>query len=117
MGLRSELLAHEIGVKVYGLVLKPGESVDTSLSLQQVGLDPLMATELRRWSRKLLGLQISALETMGTGSLIQLTELTSTALRNKYASALVERYVNRYRLNTMFCFSDSTSEHQSKSSG
>lgn len=82
-----EFLAHEIGVKVYDFMLKPGENVDTSLSLQQIGLDSLMATELRRWFRQLLGLQISVLEIMGTGSLMQLAELTSTALKNKYASA------------------------------
>lgn len=69
-------------------MLKPGENVDTSLSLKQIGLDSLMATELRRWFRQLLGLQISVLEIMGTGSLIQLAELTSTALKNKYASAM-----------------------------
>lgn len=82
-----EFLAHEIGVKVYDFMLKPGENVDTSLSLKQIGLDSLMATELRRWFRQLLGLQISVLEIMGTGSLIQLAELTSTALKNKYTSA------------------------------
>lgn len=82
-----ELLAHEIGVKVYDFMLKPGENVDTSLSLQQIGLDSLMATELRRWFRQLLGLQISVLEIMGTGSLTQLAELISTALRSKYAVA------------------------------
>lgn len=68
-------------------MLKPGESVDTSLSLKQIGLDSLMATELRRWFRQLLGLQVSVLEIIRTGSLIQLAELTSTALKNKYASA------------------------------
>jgi NADPH:quinone reductase-like Zn-dependent oxidoreductase/SAM-dependent methyltransferase/NAD(P)-dependent dehydrogenase (short-subunit alcohol dehydrogenase family) len=82
-----ELLAHEIGVKVYDFMLKPGENVDTSLSLQQIGLDSLMATELRRWFRQLLGLQVSVLEIMATGSLTQLAELISTGLRNKYASA------------------------------
>lgn len=82
-----EVLAHEIGVKVHDFMLRPGQSVDTSLSLQQIGLDSLMATELRRWLRQLLGLQISVLEIMGAGSLIQLAELTAAALRNKYAGA------------------------------
>lgn len=82
-----ELLAHEIGVKVYDFMLRPGESVDTSLSLRQIGLDSLMATELRRWFRQLFGLQVSVLEIMGTGSLAQLGELVAVALGNKYAGA------------------------------
>ncbi|KAF5490577.1 Highly reducing polyketide synthase FUM1 [Colletotrichum fructicola] len=78
-----EFLAQEIGAKVYDFMLKPGEDVDTSLSLAQIGLDSLMATELRRWFRQLLGLQVSVLEIMASGSLFQLAETASTALKNK----------------------------------
>ncbi|KAH7115402.1 hypothetical protein B0J13DRAFT_654214, partial [Dactylonectria estremocensis] len=79
-----EFLAHEIGAKVHDFMLKPGDDVDISLSLAQIGLDSLMATELRRWFRQLLGLQISVLEIMASGSLFCLAELASTNLQNKY---------------------------------
>lgn len=79
---------HEIGAKVYDFVLRPrGEGMDISLSLRQMGLDSLMGTKLRRWVRQVTGLQISVLEIMVTGSLIQLTELATAALRSKYAGA------------------------------
>ncbi|KAJ0308573.1 hypothetical protein Brms1b_009450 [Colletotrichum noveboracense] len=78
-----EFLAQEIGAKVYDFMLRPGDDVDTSLSLAQIGLDSLMATELRRWFRQLLGLQVSVLEIMASGSLFQLAETASTALKNK----------------------------------
>jgi acyl carrier protein len=68
-------------------MLKPGEDLDTSLSLTQIGLDSLMATELRRWLRQLLGLQISVLEIMASGPLFQLAELASGALKNRYTGA------------------------------
>jgi aryl carrier-like protein len=76
-------LAREIGAKVYDFMLKPGEEVDVSLSLAQMGLDSLMATELRRWFRQVLGLQISVLEIMGSGSLSQLAEMVSAGLKTK----------------------------------
>lgn len=82
-----EFLAQEIGAKVFDFMLKPGEDVDTSLSLTQIGLDSLMATELRRWFRQLLGLQISVLEIMASGSLFQLAELAAAALKNRYTTA------------------------------
>lgn len=78
-----EFLAREIGGKVYDFMLKPGEEVDISLSLAQMGLDSLMATELRRWFRQVLGLQVSVLEIMGSGSLNQLAETVAGSLKAK----------------------------------
>ena len=62
-------LATEIGKKIYSFMLKSEEDVDISLSLTQIGLDSLMAIELRRWWKLALGLEISVLEIMGSGSL------------------------------------------------
>ncbi|KAI6376056.1 hypothetical protein MCOR25_002871 [Pyricularia grisea] len=45
-----DFLARQVGAKVFSLMLKENdEVVDTSLTLQQIGLDSLMAIELRRW--------------------------------------------------------------------
>ena len=69
----SEYLALEIGRKVHGFMLKPDEEeVDISLSLGQIGLDSLMAIELRRWWKQAFGMEISVLEIMGSGTLGQL---------------------------------------------
>jgi aryl carrier-like protein len=82
-----EFLAVEVGRKVYDFMLKPGEEdIDISLSLAQIGLDSLMATELRRWFRQVLGLQVSVLEIMGSGSLRQLAETVSASLAVKYSA-------------------------------
>ncbi|OJI89152.1 hypothetical protein ASPTUDRAFT_134297 [Aspergillus tubingensis CBS 134.48] len=80
------LLAEEIGHKIYDFMLKPDEEVDPSLSLQQMGLDSLMAIELRRWVRQTMGLEFSVLEMMGMGSLIKLAESIAQSLQVKYES-------------------------------
>jgi hypothetical protein len=84
-----EFLAREIGGKVYDFMLKPGEDVDIGLSLSQMGLDSLMATELRRWLRQMLGLQVSVLEIMGSGSLRQLAETVAGGLTTKFGGKIV----------------------------
>jgi hypothetical protein len=81
----TEFLALEIGHKIYNFMLKPDEAVDISASLTQVGLDSLMATELRRWFRQVFGLQVSVLEIMGSGSFAQLGELIAERLKAKFA--------------------------------
>jgi aryl carrier-like protein len=81
-------LAREIGAKIYELMLKPvadGEEVDTRLTLAQIGLDSLMAIELRRWLRRVFGIVISVLEIMGSGLLIQLGGVVGGKLAEKLA--------------------------------
>ncbi|KAI0377169.1 polyketide synthase [Hypomontagnella monticulosa] len=84
----ATFLAREIGKKIYELILEPmedSEEIDTSLTLSQIGLDSLMAIELRRWFRRAVGIVISVLEIMGSGSLIQLARLTTEKLVEKLA--------------------------------
>ncbi|RYO74154.1 hypothetical protein DL762_010548 [Monosporascus cannonballus] len=78
-----EFLAREIGRKIYDFMLKPDEGVDTGISLLQIGLDSLMAIELRRWFRGVFGFNLSVLEIMGAGSLHQLAAVTATKLTEK----------------------------------
>ncbi|KAK5988838.1 Fumigermin synthase [Cladobotryum mycophilum] len=44
----AAFLAQEIGRKILSLMLKAEDDLDTGLTLQQIGLDSLMAIELRR---------------------------------------------------------------------
>lgn len=65
----AEFLAHAIGQKIFDFMLKPEEEVDVGLSLTQIGLDSLMAIELRRWWKQVFRVEVSVLEIMGVGSL------------------------------------------------
>jgi NAD(P)-dependent dehydrogenase (short-subunit alcohol dehydrogenase family)/aryl carrier-like protein len=79
-------LAHEIGNKVLALILKDAENLDTSLTLQQVGLDSLMAIELRRWWKLSFGLEISVLELMATGTIQSLGAVAAKGLKERLAT-------------------------------
>ena len=84
----ARYLATEIGRKIYSFMLKPeDEELDISLGLAQVGLDSLMAIELRRWWKAALGLQVSVLEIMGTGSIEALGSLALQQLKGLYLKA------------------------------
>ncbi|KAK3360559.1 polyketide synthase [Lasiosphaeria hispida] len=83
-----EFLAREIGKKIFEFMLKPVEDaneIDTNLTLGQIGLDSLMAIELRRWFMRVFSMVVSVLEIMGSGSLIQLAGLVAAKLTEKVA--------------------------------
>jgi aryl carrier-like protein len=78
----AEYLAHEIGQKVFNFMLKP-EDVNIALSLTQIGLDSLMAIELRRWWKHAFGLDISVMEIMASGTLEELGKMAAERVRKK----------------------------------
>lgn len=56
------LLAQEVGKKLLGLVLRTADNeIDVSLSLSQLGLDSMVAVEMRAWWKQIFGLDISVL--------------------------------------------------------
>jgi hypothetical protein len=59
-----EYLAKEIGKTLYGFMMKHTDSMDLDLSLASLGLDSLVAIELRNWCRQQLGLEVSTLQIM-----------------------------------------------------
>ncbi|KAL3607011.1 polyketide synthase pks11 [Fusarium poae] len=65
----SRFLAREIGKKVYGLLLKPVEDLQTASSLSDLGMDSLVAIEVRQWWKTVFQFDISVLEMMAMGSL------------------------------------------------
>lgn len=63
------LFAVEIGKKLFDLLLKPQEDLNTHLPLVDLGLDSLVALELRAWWRQVFTFDVSVLEMLGMGSL------------------------------------------------
>lgn len=65
----SILLANEIGKKLFDLLLKAVEDLDITRSLADLGMDSLVAIEMRSWWKQVFGFDISVLEMLGTGTL------------------------------------------------
>ncbi|RYO92343.1 hypothetical protein DL766_010347 [Monosporascus sp. MC13-8B] len=80
----AALLAHEIGKKLFALLLKPDEDPNIALSLAELGLDSLIAVEMRAWWKQVFGLNISVLEILAMGTL--------DALGKRAADQLAEIY-------------------------
>jgi hypothetical protein len=70
----AQLLAVEIGKKVFSFLLKPEEDLVTSCSLSELGMDSLVAIEVKQWWKATFEFDISVLELMGMGSLDVLGE-------------------------------------------
>jgi aryl carrier-like protein len=57
-----EFLADQISARVLGFLMVPDKELDPSVTLNDVGLDSLVAIELRNWWRQSLGSDVSVLE-------------------------------------------------------
>lgn len=64
-------LTLEIGKRVFDFLLRPEDDleVSTSVPLAHLGMDSLVAIEMRTWWRQALGFDITVLEMLGLGSL------------------------------------------------
>ncbi|KAL8865196.1 MAG: hypothetical protein Q9198_009433 [Flavoplaca austrocitrina] len=83
----KRFLAEEIGKKMSNFMMRPEDDMDISLTLVQVGLDSLMAIEVRRWWNQVLGFEISILEIMNTGTIAELGELAAAGLKQRFANS------------------------------
>lgn len=70
----------EIGRKLFDLLLKPHDDLNTTRPLTDLGLDSLVAIELKAWWKQVFGFNISVLEMLGMGSLDALGEAAAEGL-------------------------------------
>ena len=84
--LSVELLARSIGTRVSKFLMSDENDVDLSHNLEKLGVDSLVAIELRNWWKQSFGVEVSVLELMNSGSLKQLGELAVGRLRVKYGA-------------------------------
>nr|APX44002.1 polyketide synthase [Pestalotiopsis microspora] len=82
----TKMLTEEIGRRLFSLLLKPDEEPDPRMGLAELGLDSLVAVELRAWCKRVLGVDISVLEMMAMGTLEALGKKISKTLADMYGS-------------------------------
>lgn len=76
-----EILAREISLKVLSLLSKADEEVNTNLGLADLGMDSLVAIEMRMWWNQTFRFDISVLEMMGKGTLDVLAKHAADGIR------------------------------------
>ncbi|KAJ5768714.1 Acyl transferase/acyl hydrolase/lysophospholipase [Penicillium odoratum] len=76
----AHFLALEIGKKVFSFLLKSEDDLHTWCSLSDLGMDSLVAIEMRQWWKMTFKFDISVLEMMGMGTLDALGEHAAKGL-------------------------------------
>lgn len=77
-------LAEAIGARIFSFYMRSQDDLDVSMTLSQIGLDSLMAIELRRWWRQVFGLDISVLEILSSGTIAGLGDAAIRGLQRKF---------------------------------
>ncbi|KLO96043.1 Uncharacterized protein LW93_10925 [Fusarium fujikuroi] len=77
-------LALEIGEKLASLLLTGDVDLDVSMNTADMGLDSLVAIELRGWWKLSFGFEISTLEMLSMGTLEALGQRTADGLKGLY---------------------------------
>ncbi len=67
--------------------MRPLEQLDVKQPLSAVGIDSLVAIELRNWSRQKLGVELSVLEILGAASIEKLGQAAAEGLLVKMSGA------------------------------
>jgi aryl carrier-like protein len=81
-----EFLAQQIGKKLLHFQLRSEEDVDITCSLKTLGMDSLIAIEMRNWWRQTLDFDITILELLGAATMTELGEQCAKGLREKAAT-------------------------------
>ena len=85
-----DFLSREIGTRLCGFLQTPVEELDVARSLAVMGVDSLLAIEIRNWWRQALGLEISTLEVLASGNVEGLGKVAAQGLRDRYGAKETE---------------------------
>ncbi|CAG8974567.1 hypothetical protein HYALB_00004363 [Hymenoscyphus albidus] len=80
----ATLLAREIAKKLFALLLKEDQEPDITAGLVELGLDSMVAVEMRAWWKTVFGLDISILDMMAMGTPEALGKRASNELADIY---------------------------------
>ncbi|KAL8818356.1 MAG: hypothetical protein Q9223_002991 [Gallowayella weberi] len=78
------VLAQEAGTTLSGFMMRGEEDLDLNVSLATLGVDSLVSIELRNWFVKTVGVEITVLEVVNSGSLTGLAEHAARKLKEKF---------------------------------
>lgn len=82
----AEIIATELGNCISNFLMKGDDGIDLSSVLSALGVDSLVAIEIRNWWKQNLGIDVSVLELLSGGSIEQLGEMATKRLKTKYTS-------------------------------
>ncbi|KKP04811.1 hypothetical protein THAR02_03069 [Trichoderma harzianum] len=82
-----DFLTAQIGMCIYNLMSRDAKDLDLSLNLTQLGVDSLVAIEIRNWWRRTLGVNVSPLEFMGARSIANLGKLAAKGIKEAHRAA------------------------------
>ncbi|KAI1826997.1 hypothetical protein F4861DRAFT_551811 [Xylaria intraflava] len=78
------VFARETGKKLFSILLKPEEEPNITSALAEIGLDSMIAVEMRMWWKLEFGLNISVLEMLAMGTLSALGQRAAKELAAMY---------------------------------
>lgn len=81
----ADTIAQELGKCVSNFLMKGNEEIELGSTLSAVGVDSLVAIEVRNWWRQNLGIDVSVLELMSGGTIEQLGELATKRLAERFS--------------------------------
>ncbi|KAI1361957.1 KR domain-containing protein [Xylaria arbuscula] len=73
-------LATEIGTRIFHFMMRDAADLDISASISAIGMDSLMAIELRRWWKQAFAVDVTVLEIMGAGTIMVLGRLAGEGI-------------------------------------
>ncbi|KAI1814008.1 hypothetical protein GGS20DRAFT_550526 [Poronia punctata] len=81
-----EQLALSIGTAFFTFMMKPIEELDITAGLSTLGIDSLVAIEVRNWLRQRLAIELSLLEIMRSDSILALAKWAAKKWASKLAA-------------------------------
>ncbi|KAI9658048.1 MAG: Type I Iterative PKS [Bathelium mastoideum] len=91
-------LTQKAGCKLYEFMLQPEEEVDVKVALSALGVDSLLAIEIRNWCRQSFGIELSVLEIMNSGTIEGFGKTIADHLYKKYEAPDIREGDDTYLL-------------------